>query len=157
MPEFGPPWQRDIVHGTVVAACAASTDCGIAPGAKVILVEIGSGESERWNKCFEKYLAGFISVLDDVVKKGRQGKAVINLSASIYAPLVTPQFTLTMGESIHLLFVSGILCHSFTTLLHRPEAQVFMPTKAMDESIADPSFHVAQLTRVDSIYISAIR
>lgn len=151
MPEFGPPRTMSNVHGTVVAACAASKDCGIAPGAKVILVETGYGESQRWNVCLEKFLAGFISVLDDVAKKGRQGRAVINLSASIHAPLVSPQFIYTMGESAYLLFAFGFLYHSSTTLLHDTKAQMSTPIKAIDEST--PSFHATQLTTVDRICI----
>lgn len=103
MPDFGPPAQRKVEHGTEVAACAASADFGIAPGAQVILVETGDSIAQIWNHCNEKYLAAFISILDDVKKKGRQGKSVINLSASIEVPLVTPHFVDTMGKSTNLL------------------------------------------------------
>ncbi|KAK7710225.1 Glucan endo-1,3-alpha-glucosidase agn1 [Diaporthe eres] len=41
--QFGPILEKNNVHGTVVAACAASEFFGIAAGAKVILVETGSG------------------------------------------------------------------------------------------------------------------
>lgn len=105
MPDYGPDAERDKTHGTSVAACAAGADVGLAPSATVILVETGESRSKTGNKrfdasnnCLEKFLVALISVLDDVKKKSRQGKSVVNLSWTVEVDLVPPHYVNTLGK-----------------------------------------------------------
>jgi hypothetical protein len=107
MPDYGPTSKRDKIHGTQVAASATGDDFSLASSATVILVETGDSESatgdnkfDVTNHCLEKFLAALILVLDDVKKKSRQGKSVVNLSLTVEAVLVPPHYVNTMSKSI---------------------------------------------------------
>ncbi|KAK7738406.1 Glucan endo-1,3-alpha-glucosidase agn1 [Cytospora paraplurivora] len=83
-----------------VAACAAGANLGTASAATLILAETGGSKpAEAWMQCNEKYLEALVNVVNDVYTKNRQGTSVINMSWTISAGLVPPQFARAMRKS----------------------------------------------------------
>ncbi len=70
-------------HGTRMCDLVGGSWAGSAKNAQIISVKLNdNGETGDSRVLLTNLLAAFAAVVDDVVKKGRQGKAVINMSIS---------------------------------------------------------------------------
>ncbi|CEJ95175.1 hypothetical protein VHEMI10672 [[Torrubiella] hemipterigena] len=66
------PAKLDRVHGTAVASMASGYRLGVAASATLISVDMSFEEADMFEALFEVY--------EDIVRKDRQGKAVVNMS-----------------------------------------------------------------------------
>ncbi|CEJ82138.1 hypothetical protein VHEMI02223 [[Torrubiella] hemipterigena] len=92
------PAKLDREHGTAVASMATGYSLGVAPSATVISVDMSHEEADMFEALFEVY--------EDILRKGRQGKAVVNMSWGMRADPGTkrclPEFWLAkVIEQLH--------------------------------------------------------
>ncbi|EER40925.1 exo-beta-1,3-glucanase [Histoplasma capsulatum H143] len=103
--EFPRNNDRDVDHGSGVASKVLGKNFGICGNCNLVMVPLsllGDPDEDYWTRIPERPLELLIMVLDDIATKGREGRAVLNLSWG-RRELLRPEYHAQFRQFLHLL------------------------------------------------------
>lgn len=107
---FGPDFESlpHYKHGSGVAAQVVGNQLGICPSCTLVVTttQYPSGKMENWGLFPKEHVVSqLIDALDDIKRKGRQGKASINMSFHYIENIKTEIFYIMFRE--YAIFLTG--------------------------------------------------